>query len=53
MYYFLISLFNGLDKPRNSKRGNKKEKTNVYDTASELYNDLLEIYFYKYKALMY
>ena len=28
----------------------EKKKTNVYDTTSELYNDLLEIYFHKYKA---
>ena len=29
----------------------KEKKTNVYDTDSELYNVLLEIYFYEYKAL--
>ena len=29
----------------------KKKRTNVYNTASELYNDLLEIYFDEYYEL--
>ena len=55
MYSFLISFFNDLDKfnklkPKKKKQKRKK-KTNVDDTASELYNDLLEMYFYRYEAL--
>ena len=30
----------------------KKKKTNVYDTASESYNDLLAIYFNEYYDLL-
>ena len=52
MYSFLISFFNDLDKFNKLKKRNKREKkTNAVDTASELYNDLLEMYFYKYEAL--
>ena len=54
MYSFLIGYFNNIDKfnkLKPKKKRNKAKKANVFDTASELYNDLLEIYFYKYKAL--
>ena len=31
----------------------KKKKTNMYDKASNLYNNLLAIYFDKYNELLY
>ena len=42
-YSFLANIFNDLDKFTRVKT--QKEKRNVYDTASELYNDLVETYF--------
>ena len=48
MYSFLIRFFNDLDKSNKlmpQKEETKEKKTNVYNTASELYNDLLEIFF--------
>ena len=33
------------------KAQKKRKKTTVYDNASELYNEYLEIYFDEYKAL--
>ena len=47
---FLINIFNDLDKFNKLKRP-KEKKTSLNDTALELANDLLQIYFYKYKAL--
>ena len=51
-YSFLVNLFNDLDKfsqLKTQKRGNKKEKKiNVYNTASELYHDLLGTNFDEY-----
>ena len=44
MYSFLISFFNDLDKFSKIK-AQKEEKTNEYDTASELYSDFLETFF--------
>ena len=31
----------------------KKKKTNMYDKASNLYNNLLAVYFDKYNELLY
>ena len=48
MYSFLIRFFNDLDKSNKlmpQKEETKEKKTNVYNTASELYNDFLEIFF--------
>ena len=53
MYSFLTGLFNDLDKSnkiKTQKEETNEKKTNLYDTAEELYNDSLEIYFYKNKA---
>ena len=45
---FQSTFFNDLNKLNKLKptkeETQKKKQTNVYDTASELYNDLLEIY---------
>ena len=53
-YSFLAEFFNDLNKfnKLKTRRKNTKEKTNVYDTASELYNDLLETYFDEYYYLL-
>ena len=48
MYSFLIRFFNDLDKSNKlmpQKEETKEKKTNVYNTASELHNDFLEIFF--------
>ena len=48
MYSFLIRFFNDLDKSNKlmpQKEETKEKKTNVYNTASELYNDFLENFF--------
>ena len=48
MYSFLIRFFNDLDKSNKlmpQKEETKEKKTNVYNTASELYNDFLEKFF--------
>ena len=57
IYSFLINFFNDLIRNKFSKLKPQKEETkkktaNIYDTTLELYNDFLEIYFYKYKALL-
>ena len=44
----LVNVFNDLDKfsrVKTHKENTKEKKTNVDDTSSELYNELLEIYF--------
>ena len=46
----MINIFNDLDKFNKLKRP-KEKKTSLNDTALELANDLLQIYFYKCKAL--
>ena len=53
-YPFLVDFFNDLNKFNNlktQKENSKKKITNVYDTASELYNDFLGIYFDEYNKL--
>ena len=52
-YSILAEFFNDFGKLTELKtqKEKKKEKTNVYDTVSELYNDLLEIYFDQYYDL--
>ena len=48
---FLATLFNDLDKFRKlktQKEETKEQKTNVYNTALELYNNLLGTYFDEY-----
>ena len=49
-YSFLVDFFNDLDKFSNLKTL-KEKNTNVYDTASELHNDLLETCFGEYNDL--
>ena len=48
-YSFSAEFFNDLDKF--NKLRTQKEKKNVYDTFSELYNNLLERYFDEYYDL--
>ena len=51
MRSFLSEFFDDLDKLNNLnplKEVTKKRKIKVYDTASELYNDFLGIYYHKY-----
>ena len=50
MYSFLSNFSNDLDKFSRLKPQQQKKK-NVYNTASELYNDLLETYFDVYYDL--
>ena len=54
-YSFIASFSNDLDKFSRLKGQKEKtnEKANVYNTASELCNDLLEIYFDEYYDLLY
>ena len=52
---FLVNFFNDLDKfkkLKSKKEETKEKKTNVYDTVSELYNDLLKAYFDEYYGLL-
>ena len=53
-YPILLSLYSNLNKFNNlnlRKEYKTKRKTIVYDNASELHNDCLEIYFDEYKSL--
>ena len=55
-YSFLFEFFNGLNnfnKLITKKEETLKKKTNVHDPASDLYNELLEIYFNEYYYLSY
>ena len=47
---FLANFFNDLDKfnKLKTKRKNAKKTTSVYNTSSELHNNLIEIYFDEY-----
>ena len=50
-YSLLVKFFkylNKFNKLKTKKERTKKEKLNVYDAASELYNELIEIYFDEY-----
>ena len=48
-FYNELKKFNNL-KPRNA--GTIEKKMNVYDNASELYIEILEIYFDEYKTFL-
>ena len=54
-YSFPIDFFNDLNEFNNlntqKEKTQKKKKTNMYDTASELYNNLLATYFDEYYYL--
>ena len=55
-YPILFSFYSNLNKFNNlnpQKESTKKKNVTVYDNASELHNEYLEIYFYQYKALSY
>ena len=52
-YLLLFSFYSNLNKFNNlnqRKENNKEEKRSVYNNASELYRDYLEIYFDEYKV---
>ena len=55
-YSFLFKFFNDLNKfaklKKHKNKKHKRKKTNVYDTASELYNELLGTYFDEYYYLL-
>ena len=53
-HYFLKDFFDELDDLNNlstQKESTKRIKINVYDTASELYNNFPGIYYHKYYEL--
>ena len=47
----IVIIFHNLSLKSNPQKESTKEKKNVCDTASELYNDSLGIYYHKYYVL--